>query len=188
MNRRSAKFCSRDAQAGSSLIVTMIMLVVLMLMGVAGVVMSNTQVRMAGNMQFQMIAQSNAESALSYAEKFLVAEFMNPGFVTPSAATPQLFNVVAGANPAPNSLTTTWGDGNSLQAPGPDGRPDPKLRYRIEMLSLDQYLATAGMGVCTGYGAQASCPMVRVFRVSTRGESARGAAKVVETMFAMPIN
>ena len=78
MSRYRQELSLRVNQRGSSLIVTMIMLIVLMLMGVAGVVVSNTQFRMAGNLQFQNIAQNNSESALANAENSLASAVVQP--------------------------------------------------------------------------------------------------------------
>lgn len=59
-------------QKGSTLIISMIILVVLMLLGVTSMVASDTQYRLAGNLQFEDMAFNAAESALIRAEKELV--------------------------------------------------------------------------------------------------------------------
>ena len=71
MRQTRELICNLHNQRGSSLVVSMIMLGVLMLMGVGAVVVSNTQYRMAGNFQFQNLAMSSAESALSQAENWI---------------------------------------------------------------------------------------------------------------------
>jgi Tfp pilus assembly protein PilX len=156
----------------------MIMLIVLMLMGVAGVVVSNTQFRMAGNLQFQNIAQNNSESALAQAEIWLSTNTTNPAFL--ARTVPYLYSTENGFA-APDPLITTWDDTNSVVAAG-----DTKQRYRIDMLTSNQTLASSGISSCLAYGGAGACPNVRVFRVTTRGTSTRGSAKLVETIFVLP--
>ena len=67
-------------QQGASLITSLILLGVLALMGVAGVMIANTQFKIAGNLQFQSAAMSDAESALAVAENWLPANFAHQGF------------------------------------------------------------------------------------------------------------
>jgi Tfp pilus assembly protein PilX len=176
------RFVRQSRQRGSSLIVTMIMLIVLMLMGVAGVVVSNTQFRMAGNLQFQNGAQNNSESALAQAEKYLSANILNAGFTTKTL--PELYSTESGF-PAPDALNSSWDDTNSRMVVV-NGAPDPTQRYRIDMLTSTQTLASSGISSCMAYGGPGSCPNVRAFRVTTRGNSVRGSVKFVESIFVVP--
>jgi len=59
-------------QRGSTLVVSMIILVVLMLLGVTATVISDTQYRLAGNLQFQDAAFNDAETNLAQAEAELI--------------------------------------------------------------------------------------------------------------------
>ncbi|TNC97305.1 MAG: hypothetical protein FD121_896 [Gallionellaceae bacterium] len=60
------------SQKGSTLIISMIILVVLMLLGATSMVTSDAQYRLAGNLQFEDMALNNAEAALVQAEAQLV--------------------------------------------------------------------------------------------------------------------
>jgi Tfp pilus assembly protein PilX len=162
---------------GSSLIVTMIMLIVLMLMGVAGVAISNTQFRMAGNVQFQNIAQNNSESALAQAENWLASNVTNAGFTTKSV--PYLFSTESGFA-APDPLGT-WDNSNSALVAGSSDQ-----RYRVDLLTSTQTLASSGISSCLAYGGAGACPNVHVFRVTTQGTSVRGSVKLVESIFVIP--
>ncbi len=82
MSQSLAQISLSRKQAGSSLIVSMIMLVVLMMMGVGAIVMSNTQYRVAGNFQFQNLAMAAAESALSQAENWVALNHSDPNLIT----------------------------------------------------------------------------------------------------------
>src|SRR5688572_15693674 len=57
-------FLRRRSQRGASLILSMIVLAVLMMLGISAVTVSNTQLKLGGNIQYQQIATAEAESAL----------------------------------------------------------------------------------------------------------------------------
>ena len=168
-NRRPA------TQRGSSLVVTMIMLIVLMLMGVTAVVVSNAQYRMAGNLQFQNLAMNSGESALAQAESWVGANFNNAGFSA---------RVLGGLYPAgsnPDPYTMPWDNDTSV-------RVDDSQRYMIEMLGPDRVLPSNSVGNCNVYGAAGPCPKVNIYRVTARGTSIRGSVKLVQSIFAVRIN
>ena len=170
-NRRPA------TQRGSSLVVTMIMLVVLMLMGVTAVVVSNAQYRMAGNLQFQNLAMNSGESALAQAESWVGANFNNAGFS--ARVSGGLYP--AGSNPDP--YTMIWDDTTSVKVDGLDSQ-----RYMIEMLGPDRVLPSNSVGNCNVYGAAGPCPKVNIYRVTARGTSIRGSVKLVQSIFAVRVN
>jgi Tfp pilus assembly protein PilX len=165
------------AQRGSSLVVTMIMLVALMLMGVTAVVVSSSQYRMAGNLQFQNLAMNSAESALAQAENWTGANFNNGGFTT---------RVSGGLYPAgsnPNPYTMTWDDTTSVKVDLLGTQ-----RYMVEMLGPDRVLPSNSVGTCNVYGASGPCPKVNVYRITARGTSIRGSVKLVQSIFAVRVN
>lgn len=164
-------------QHGSSLVVTMIMLVVLMLMGVSAVVVSNAQYRMAGNLQFQNLALNNAESAVAQAESWITANHANAGFVDRSPG--GLYPV--GMNPDP--YTMAWNDDTSVKVDLFGSQ-----RFMIEMLAQDRVLPSNSIGTCNVYGLSGPCPRVNVYRITGRGASIRGAAKMVQSIFAVRVN
>ena len=168
-------------QHGSSLVVTMLMLVALMLMGVTAVVVSNSQYRMAGNLQFQNLAMSDAESAVAQAENWLPANnhYNDNGFST-RATTGGLYP--KDSNPDPYNLA--WNDATSENVVGSAGNQ----RYIIEKLVVNRPLPSNSLGNCNIYGAPASCPRVSVYRATGRGFSVRGTVKLVQSIFAVPVN
>jgi len=158
-------------QTGGSLVVSMIMLVVLMLMGVAAIVVSNTQYRMAGNFQFQNLALASAESALAQAETWINDNSGDGKFIT---------RVAGGIYPqgtGPDPFTMTWDDTTSEKV-GVLG----SQRYIIEMLAPNRVLPSNSLVTCT-YGGSGPCPQVNVFRITARGVSARGSTKFVQSIY-----
>jgi len=163
-------------QTGGSLVVSMIMLVVLMLMGVAAIVVSNSQYRMAGNYQFQNLAMASAESALAQAEAWIADNLDSPDFANriPGGLYPK--------DTGPNPFTMTWDDTTSEEVAGLSSQ-----RYIIELLGDNRTLPANSkkQGAC-GYGGSGPCPQVNVFRITARGTSARGSAKYVQSVYAVP--
>lgn len=166
--------CKARKQSGSSLVVSMIMLVVLMLMGVGAMVVSNTQLQMAGNLQFQNIALSNADSALAQAENWLVTNFENTKFGARVSG-----GIYPKGSTVPDPYTATWDSSNS-EALDMFGTQ----RYMIEVLSLNQPKAEQSIKPCVPNGA-VPCEYANIYRVTTRGASARGAVKIVQSVFAV---
>jgi Tfp pilus assembly protein PilX len=169
--RRSAR------QAGSSLVVSMIMLAVLMLMGVGAIVVSNTQYRMAGNFQFQNQAMASAESALSQAELWVLA----------NVAHPELAARVSGGHypvgTGPDPYTMAWTDATSETVGGLDSQ-----RYIVEVLGANRYLPASSVKTCPGYTLSGPCSRVNVYRITARGTSARGSVKIVQTIFTVQVS
>ncbi len=164
-------------QAGSSLVVSMIMLVVLMLMGVGAIVVSKSQYRMAGNFQFQNLAMASSESALSEAENWVAANHTDPDLVT---------RVPGGLYPigtAPDPYTMVWDDTTSEKVDLFGNQ-----RYIIEVLAADRVLPSNSITTCNVYGLSGPCPRVNVYRISARGSSARGSTKIVQTVFTVRVN
>jgi Tfp pilus assembly protein PilX len=167
------------AQAGASLVITLVILSVLMIMGVTAVLVSNTQLRMAGNIQFQNLALSNAESALASAEYWLPTHFNDAGFTArvPGGLYP--------AGTAPDPLTMAWDDTTSVKL-----NTSGSQRYLIEQVTPPpgRVLPSNSIGNCNVYGMSGPCPRVYVYRLTARGTSAIGASKVVQSVFAVRVN
>jgi Tfp pilus assembly protein PilX len=166
-------------QHGSSLVVTMLMLVALMLIGGTAVVVSNSQYRMAGNLQFQNLAMNDAESAVAQAENWIGASnhYNDTGFSTRGSG--GLYP--KDSNPDPYNLA--WDDATSENVVNSAGNQ----RYIIEKLGGNRPLPSNSLGNCNIYGAPASCPRVSVYRATGRGFSVRGTVKLVQSIFAVPI-
>ena len=164
-------------QAGSSLVVSMIMLAVLMLMGVGAIVVSNTQYRMAGNFQFQNQAMAAAESALSQAELWVLGNVTHPEFAA---------RVSGGHYPlgtGPDPYTMAWTDATSERVGGLDSQ-----RYIIEVLGANRYLPASSVKTCPGYTLSGPCSRVNVYRITARGTSARGSTKIVQSIFTVQVS
>lgn len=168
---------TRRRQRGASLIVSLVMLAVLMLMGVAAYVASTTQFRMAANLQFQNVALGNAESALAQAENWIASNYNHAGFTTrtPGGLYP--------TGTAPDPLTMTWDDTTSVK-----GDALGSQRFVIEMLVADRVLPSNSIGNCNVYGQSGPCPRVNVYRLTGRGTSILGTTKIVQSVFAVRIN
>jgi Tfp pilus assembly protein PilX len=177
MRQSAAQSCLSRKQAGSSLVVSMIMLVVLMMMGVGAIVVSNTQYRMAGNFQFQNLAMAAAESALSQAENWVALNHADPKLIT--RAPGGLYPVGTG----PDAYAMAWDDTTSEKVDAGGTQ-----RYVVEVLASDRVLPSNSITTCNVYGLSGPCPRVNVFRVSARGSSARGSTKIVQTVFTVRVN
>ncbi len=172
-----ARPTNAQRQQGASLMVTLVMLAVLMVAGVTAYVASNTQFRMAANLQFQNIALGNSESALARAETWVAANYNNAGF---SARAP------GGLYPigtAPDPLTMTWDDDTSVKVDLMGTQ-----RYMIELVIADRVLPSNSIGNCNVYGMSGPCPRVNVYRLTARGTSILGTTKVVQSVFTVRIN
>lgn len=180
-------------QSGSTLIISMIILILLMLLGVTAMKTSDTQFQLAGNLQFEDAAMNSAETAISTAENWLRTgtNYKNPGLIsdpcndrsvnhlypmntTVTPATP----CMAGYN-APNNdpLNISWDDSNSLQA------ANSNQRYLIELLSTNNRLL--GSSQTVGVRTSSGCNQVNTYRITARGTSARGATKFVQSYYSV---
>lgn len=168
---------SRTREQGASLVTSLILLGVLALMGVAGVMIANTQFRIAGNLQFQSAAMSDAESALAVAENWLPANHTHKGFA--DLGTPGLYPL----GTAPNPAQMKWDDTTSIRVD-----PAGNQRYMIELYLAGRTLPSSSVVQCNNYGTSAPCPKVNVYRIATRGVSRNGATRIVQSMFAVRVS
>lgn len=161
-------------ESGASLVTALIVLGVLALMGISGVMIANTQFKMAGNLQFQTAAMSDAESAVAVAENWLPTNFANSAFMQPG--TPGLYP--PGTSPDP--MTMTWDDATSISVDAAGNQ-----RYMIELHLPARTLPSNSVVQCNAYGTSAPCPKVNVYRISGRGVSRAGATRLVQSYFAV---
>ena len=175
MSRFAYRTAKTRKQSGSSLVVSLIMLVVLMLMGVGAMVVSNTHYRMAGNLQFQNLAMTNAESSLAQAENWVAINFENSKLTT---------RVSGGYYPegsaVPDPYTMTWDNSNS-EAMDIFGTQ----RYMVEVIGTERNQITGRYVPCDPYTSPVPCSFVNLYRITARGSSARGAVKIVQSIFAV---
>ena len=156
-------------QQGSSLIISLIILIILMLLGVTAMNASTTQFKLAANLHFENMALNNAETAARSAEQILEA----------NAAT------IASANPVstlPDPLTTTWTDANSTQVNATDG----SQRYMVGFVGV--YASPlAGLGLdCTDPSNEKNYDCVNTYLITTRGQS-QSATKFIQVYYAVPL-
>lgn len=165
-------------QRGSSLVISMIILVILMLLGVSAMVTSDTAFKLAGNLQFQDSALNNAEAAMAAGEEWIggstggVENFRNAAFST--ATVGGLYTLAA----TPDPLNMTWNDDSSVAVDG-----NASQRYFIDLMSENNQLLTSGSDI--GGRTSAACNKVNTYRVVGRGTSARGAVKIVESYYSV---
>ena len=161
-------------QTGASLVAGLVILGVLALMGISGVMIANTQFKMAGNLQFQTAAMADAESALAVAENWLPANYTDQGFA--QTGTRGLYPL----GTAPDPTTMTWDDTSSISVDAAGNQ-----RYMIELYLAGRTLPTNSVVQCNTYGTSAPCPKVNIYRISSRGVSRGGATRLVQSFFAV---
>ena len=194
-------------QRGATLIVALLILVLIMIIGITAVSTSNTQYKLAGNLQFEDSAINNAETGIATAELWLstgtppnyaktaftaVAPTTNPN---PSApGTPELLprtnvaSIQAARATAP--LSMTWADSNSRCVGNDPAAPtvcgatgNPNQRYFIELMSLNNRLLGSSQAV--GGRTSSGCNQVNTYLISARGASARGAVRFVQSYYSV---
>lgn len=165
-------------QRGSTLVMSLIVLVVLMMLGVSTMIVSGTQFSLTGNLQFQNASMNKAEVSVATAEQWLAAgtNFKDAGFTTySSGTTPHLYPI--GALTA-DPLTMTWDSTNSWSLDGAAGTQ----RYFIELLGKDKKLIGSGLG---DPRKSKGCNQVNVYRIVSRGVSGRGAVRFVQSNYSV---
>lgn len=171
-------FVHRSAarQKGATLVIALLVLVLIMMIGITAVSTSNTQYKLAGNLQFEDAAMNNAETAVATAEKWLATgtNYNNPGFFTYDATnSPQLLPTASANNP----LSLAWSDSNSLSV------GSVAQRYQIQLMSTNNLLT--GSSAVVGRQAMSVCNKVNTYLITGRGTSSRGAAKLVQSYYSV---
>jgi Tfp pilus assembly protein PilX len=138
---------------------------------------------LAGNLQFEDSAMNNAETAATTAENWLATgtNFKDAGFTTYDASKPELLPIgrlVGLTSPNNNPLTMTWSDTNSR---GVD--PDDMQRYMIELQSTGNRLTTSSQ--VSGGRTSSGCNQVNTYLITSRGQSHRGATKLVQSFYSV---
>ena len=168
-------------RGASSLFLTVILVMVVMLLAATASVLSSTQFRLAGNLQFENIAFNLAETAVASAENWLGTgtNAKNDGFTTRSDSTPALYPIGYLTANSLDPLTMTWANTNSTVVDGDDNK-----RYIVEKYGADNQ--PLGTGLDTGGRPLTGCQKVDVFLVTARGVSARGTSKSMQTTYSVP--
>ena len=166
--------CGRVRERGASLAMALILLVLLAIIGISAITVSNTQSRIAGNVQLQMRATAEAESALSRAEDWL-AKPENTATLLQFGATNGLYLPGTVVDP----LTMNWTDGNSVKVDAAGNQ-----RYIVEVYANNRVLP-GNSGADCGYGLPGPCPNINLFKITARGTAAGGAVRFAQTLFAV---
>ncbi len=193
---RATHFPAR--QRGATLVIALLILVLIMMIGITAVSTSDTQFKLAGNLQFEDNALNNAETAVAAAENWLSSgnNFSNAGFFTydrvSSAHLLPVGHLAAQAAVKDQSpLTMDWFDtvddpskANSISVLNPlTGVRNPAQRYFIELMSVNNRLQGSNQGV--GGRCTASTNQVNTYQITGRGVSARGATKLVQSYYSV---
>lgn len=173
----------RHRHRGTTLIITMVILVLIVQLGIAAMLSSDTQQKLSGNIQFEDMALNRAEAAIAAAESWLASNDQDAGFVTYKTSTPHLYPIgqlasLAASNS--NAWTMAWSDGNSLAVI----RGDDTQRYFIERISL--HVRPMGSSLALGDRSNTACNMANTYLITARGTAARGAAKLIQSYYAVP--
>jgi len=173
-------------QSGSTLIISLIILILLMLLGVTAMKTSDTQFQLAGNLQFENSAMNNAETAINVAEAAMAngtIALLNTGFTTAYVSangpvTVGLYPINSGIDPFTLDWNGNGGNGNAYSV-----QVASRQRYIIELMSTNNRLI--GSNQAMGGHASAGCNQVNTYRITARGTSARGATKFVQSFYSV---
>ena len=174
------------SQSGSTLIISLIILILLMLLGVTAIKTSDTQFQLTGNLQFEDSALNNTEIAINAAETALstgAVAILDPGFTTAyvvanGAVTDGLYPVNSGIDPFTLDWTGTGGNGNNYAI-----QVTASQSYIIELMSQNNRLV--GSSQTTGGRSSSGCNQVNTYRITARGTSARGATRFVQSFYSV---
>lgn len=155
-----------QAQRGATQLIALIILIVLMLLGIAAVVTSNTQFKLAGNLQFQNAAKNSAESAISEQEDWLAqpANALNACFTTHSLLCGKKY---------PKGYFTNVPDPTAILSGNKD--------YMIELIA--EKVAPPGAGLGDVCGTPGIAYELNLYRLTAVGEDARGANRFIQSVF-----
>lgn len=175
-----------SSERGSTLIISLIILILLMLLGVTAMKSSDTQFQLTGNLQFEDSAMNNTETAINAAEMALstgAIALLDSGFTTAyvttnGPVTSGLYPVSSGIDPFTLNWTGAGGNGNSYAV-----QVTASQYYIIELLSQNNRLI--GSNQVIGGRASSGCNQVNTYRITARGTSARGATKLVQSFYSV---
>ena len=169
---------NRARQNGVTLITTLVMMTMVMLLGLSAILVSKGQFNLSANVQFQAAALNQAEASATVAEQWLSTgtNYLSAGFTTRASGGLYPIGYMAANNV--NPLSMSWADSNSTQVSG-----NANQRYLYELLATDKRLLTSSLNV--GGVTATACNKVNVYRIVARGESARGATRIVQTIYSV---
>ena len=160
------------ASRGAALVVSLVLIGALMLLGITAVMLSNTQLKIAGNTQYHSAAVADAESAVALAEGWVLANREDPGFT--ATTVPGLYHADVKVDP----LTMTWDDTTSIRADASGNQ-----RYIIQILMLRR--SPHGQSENCEETYLTHCQWINSYRITARGTNRVGATAYVESIYAL---
>ena len=156
---------------GSTLIICLIILIIMMLIGVAAMNASGTQFKLAANLHFENLAINNAETAARSAEQWLEANAATLPSAAPAAAIDPFGMSWNNADPVPSVALSA----------------DDSARYVIGFVGV-KASPLAGVGLdCTDPGNEKNFDCVNTYLITARGLGPRGATRYVQVYYAVPL-
>lgn len=176
MHPRSAHLPSPRRQRGASLLVVVTLLLGMALMALTAFQLSRGQYQLVGNVQHLQQAFVRAEAASATAEQWLASgtNARSPAFATLDRSAKGLYPAGSLAALQLNPATMTWDDSNSIATA--DGR------YLVEQMARGVKLP--GASVQLGQRSTGACKSVDLFRIVASSTATRGAARLIETVYA----
>lgn len=160
----------QSAQRGAALAVALIMLVVLTILGVAGMNKSVSELLMAGNTQYQSRALNRSENTIVATDVLLATLLPQDTYEEK-----QIYNASPTASKAKDGiqipLKHAWNGKDS------EAGVDPDSRYIVEYL---------GKYPPPGSSLKAGAKSADLFRITARSEDGKGAVRMVQSLFVKP--
>ena len=172
-NRRQSRSHQRGA---AQLFITLVLLGVIMMLGITATIISSTQFKLAGNLQFESQAMDNAETAAAAALSWLSTGCNGQQFVGTASGSKRAspLNGVTEVDP----FNVDWSsDGQTVSN-------DASRRYIVQArgsTNLGQLNEGAGSSSGGSGGAPYADQAGQLFRISGRGVSAKGTTRVVQS-------
>lgn len=164
--------CYSPRQRGAALIMSLVILVILTLLGVASMNTANLQTLMTGNAQYQTVALNTAERAIREAE--VLVDGIVAG--TPAPAKTDGYHNVAGGDPEVDLANFTWPDNETADADASLG----DSKYIIEYSGSKSLPPTTFKYI---NGKPIAGDQVYVFRITARTIATRGAVRLVQSIY-----
>ena len=178
MNTRSKQFpggSMRRQRGAAQLFITLVLLGIIMMLGITATIISSTQFRLAGNLQFESQAFDNAETAAATALGWVTTDCNGQNFTGTSNGYLRAMPV-KGAGGEVEPFGVKW---DTAEAKVVDVG-DTSKQYVIQKMGSAQLGSESDGGAVTDsppFANQAG----NLFRVTTRGTSAKGTSRLVQT-------
>lgn len=159
-------------QHGAALIMSLVILVILTLLGIASMNTANLQILMTGNAQYQTVALSRAEQVIREAEDVVDAIVAGGA---PPAKTDGYHNITAGNDPEVDLTGYAWPDNQTG-----DSTLVANSKYIIEYSGGKSLPPTTFKFI---NGKPIAGDNVYVFRITARTLATRGAVRLVQSIY-----